>query len=79
MPEMLPPPEIIDQVPPAGAADSVLVPVSQIAAVLVVLLAVPAKAFTVKVTSHAVAAQLPLEATVYRKVTEVSDATSAGV
>jgi len=79
VPEILPPPETTDHVPPAGAADRVLVPVSQIAAVLVVLLAVPAKAFTVKVTSDAVAAQLPLEAIVYLMVTEVSDATSAGV
>ena len=61
---MVPPPETTDQVPPAGVADNDLVVFSQIAAVLVVLVAVPANAFTVKIASEVVAAHDPLAATV---------------
>ena len=46
---MVPPPDTTEKVPPAGVAVSVLVVFSQIAAVLVVLVAVPAKTFTVTV------------------------------
>ncbi|MNU05616.1 hypothetical protein D3C72_2504840 [compost metagenome] len=67
------------QLPPAGAAVNALVSVSQIAAVVVVLLAVPENGLTVKVTSDSVCAQLPLAATVYLMVTFVSAAISAGV
>ena len=76
---MLPPPETTLQVPPAGVAERLLVDVSQIAAVLVVLVAVPANGVTVKVTSESVAGQLPLAATVYFIVTAVSAVTSPGV
>ncbi|MNL84038.1 hypothetical protein D3C87_2118750 [compost metagenome] len=61
---MLPPPETTDQLPPAGVADKALVVFSQIAAVVVVLLAVPAKGFTVNITSEVVAPHDPLAATV---------------
>ncbi|CAD0000382.1 hypothetical protein FLAT13_01793 [Flavobacterium salmonis] len=61
---MLPPPETTDQLPPAGVADKALVVFSQIAVVVVVLLAVPANTFTVKVTSEVVAPHDPLAATV---------------
>ncbi len=63
-PEILPPPETTDQLPPAGVANNVLVDVSQMAVEVVVLLAVPENGFTVKVTSEVVAAQEPLAATV---------------
>ncbi|CAD5346066.1 hypothetical protein FLA105534_00001 [Flavobacterium bizetiae] len=76
---MLPPPNTILHVPPAGVADKVLVSVEQIAAVEVVLFAVPANGFTVKVTSELVEAQLPLAATVYLIVTLVSAVTASGV
>ncbi|MNG29726.1 hypothetical protein D3C84_1152090 [compost metagenome] len=56
-----------------------MVAVSQIVALLVVLVAVPAKAFTVKVTSELDAAQLPLAAMVYLICTVVSDEIFAGV
>ena len=51
MPAMLPPPETILQEPPPGVPDNALVCVSQIAAVLVVLLAAPGLAVTVAVTA----------------------------
>ncbi|CAD0003664.1 hypothetical protein FLAT13_01792 [Flavobacterium salmonis] len=61
---MLPPPETTDQLPPAGVADKDLVVFSQIAVVVVVLLAVPANTFTVNVTSEVVAPHDPFAATV---------------
>ncbi|MNR29187.1 hypothetical protein D3C85_1465590 [compost metagenome] len=61
---MLPPPETTDQLPPAGVADRALVVFSQIAVVEVVLLAVPANALTVNVTSELLAAHDPLAAIV---------------
>ena len=64
VPEIVPPPETTDQVPPAGVADNSLVVFSQIAAVLVVLVAVPENGFTVKVMSDVVAGHDPLAATV---------------
>ena len=76
---MLPPPETTLQVPPAGVAERFLVDVSQIAALLVVLVAAPANGFTIKLTSEVLPAQLPVAATVYLICTVVLDETSAGV
>ena len=59
LPEMLPPPLTTLHVPPPGVPVRAFVLVSQMDAVLVVLLAVPEKSFTVKVRSLVVAGQAP--------------------
>ena len=69
----------MDHDPPAGVPVRLLVWVSQMAAVLVVLLAVPGSALTVKVRSLVVAAHVPLAAMVYLIVTLVLEAMLAGV
>ena len=62
---IVPPPETIDQVPPAGFAANVLVSSSVIAVVVVVLLATTSQTgVTVNVTSSVVAAQSPSAAIV---------------
>ena len=70
LPLIEPPPETIDQVPPAGVAVSVFVSFSRIFAVAVVLSTTTSHtAVTVKVKSSEVAAQEPSAAIVYLKVT----------
>jgi cold shock CspA family protein len=79
-PEIDPPPETIDQVPPAGAPVNVLVSPSVIAAVVVVLSATTSQTgVTVKVTSSVVATQAPSAAIVYRILTVVFVLILAGV
>ena len=51
MPAILPPPETMDHDPPTGVPVRLLVWVSQMAEVLVVLLAAPGGLFTVAVTA----------------------------
>ena len=79
VPAMLPPPEMMDHEPPVGVPVRLLVCVSHIVAVLVVLLAVPGSALTVKVLSLVVAAQPPLAGMVYLIVTLVLEVMLAGV
>ena len=79
LPEILPPPLTTLHVPPAGVPVKAFVPVSQIPAVLVVLLAVPENGLTVKLRSLVVAGQEPLAAIVYCTVTDVLLDTLAGV
>ena len=68
-----PPPETIDQVPPAGVPVNVFVCPSVIAAVEVVLFATTSQTgVTSKVTSSVVAAQSPSAAIVYRITIVVS-------
>ena len=77
---IVPPPETIDQVPPAGAPDKVFVWFSVIEAVVVVLSATTSQTgVTVKVTSSVVAAQDPSAAIVYLIVTSVFTLISSGV
>ena len=64
VPEIVPPPEMTLQVPPAGEAVNAFVDVAQIAAFEVVLLAVPGSGFTVNVTSDVEPGQAPFEAMV---------------
>ena len=79
-PLMFPPPETIDQVPPAGVAVNVLVSLSVIEALEVVLLATTSQTgVTVNVISSDVAAQEPDAGMVYLIVTSVFVLISAGV
>ena len=76
---MEPPPETTLQEPPAGVPVNAFVELSQMAALEVVLLAVPGSASTVKVTSDVEPGQAPLAAIVYLTVTLVAEATLGGV
>ena len=64
VPAMEPPPETTLQEPPAGVPVNAFVELSQMAALEVVLLAVPGLASTVKVTSDVEPGQAPLPAIV---------------
>ena len=77
---IVPPPETIDQVPPVGFPDKVLVSFSVIEAFDVVLLATTLQTgVTVKVTSLEVAAQEPSAAIVYLIVIAVFELMFVGV
>ena len=78
VPDILPPPITILQLPPAGLPTSVFVLLSQIEAVLVVLFAI-SFTFTVKVTFVESAGQDPFDAILYLIVTSVLEDTFAGV
>ena len=78
-PLMVPFPDTIDHVPPAGFPVNVLVSTSDILADAVVLLAVKQIGVTVKVTSSVVWAQDPLLAIVYLIFTVVFVLMSLGV
>ena len=78
-PTILPPPLTILHVPPPGVPVNPLVLPSHIAAVLVVLDAVPGLSFTVKILSLVDPEQAPLAAMVYLTVTLVLAPTAGEV
>ena len=78
-PLIVPPPAIIDQVPPEGEPSKLFVCNSVIEVVDVVLLATAQTGVTVKVASSVVATQAPSAAIVYLIVTSVFVLILAGV
>ena len=70
-PLIVPPPETIEKVPPAGVPLNVFISSSVIEAVDVVLFAVKQTGVTVKVTSSETALQVPFAGTVYLILTVV--------
>ena len=79
LPEIVPPPETIENVPPRGVPANALVIFSQIVAVEVAFVVTGDVAFTVKTTSEKLLGQVFAEVTVYLIVTTVSTVTLAGV
>ena len=79
LPEINPPPETIENVPPEGVPTKVLVVFSQIVAVEVAFVETGDVAFTVKTTSEKILGQVFVEVNVYLIVTTVSTVILAGV